>query len=497
MFFVAIWSFGGAIEAGIVGMANKILWSKIAYIGFTFVAPLAFLFILVYSDRWALFRPITVILLCSVSVITLILAWTNEYHGLIWSGFRPGSSALNVLIYEHGLWYWIFISFHYALFTISLLLLIGNLKQSPAPYRQQIISVCIATLIPAFGGAAYLLRISPIPGLDWTPISTVFTGLIFAYTIFRHKFLDLVPVARAALVEQMLDGLIVLDDQQRIIDINPSARNMLPGGQSIKIGACLAEAVPDLNFYGSGKGNNSTQTLAIRTTGEKSKFIDVRFSLIDGKMKGVNCSLLLFRDITKRKNAEIELNQVNRELETRIEEIQKLQNQLREESIRDPLTGLYNRRYLEDAVEREFARALRDQYPVGIIMVDIDHFKKVNDSFGHISGDVVLQKLANLFLNSFRLEDIICRFGGEEFIIVMPATSAFTAIERVEEFRITLENTVMDILGNPIHITISAGVSVFPDDGRSFEDVIHAADQAMYKAKAAGRNQIIAATVSI
>jgi diguanylate cyclase (GGDEF)-like protein len=214
-------------------------------------------------------------------------------------------------------------------------------------------------------------------------------------------------------------------------------------------------------------------------------------------MKGVNCSLLLFRDITKRKNAEIELNQVNRELETRIEEIQKLQNQLREESIRDPLTGLYNRRYLEDAVEREFARALRDQYPVGIIMVDIDHFKKVNDSFGHISGDVVLQKLANLFLNSFRLEDIICRFGGEEFIIVMPATSAFTAIERVEEFRITLENTVMDILGNPIHITISAGVSVFPDDGRSFEDVIHAADQAMYKAKAAGRNQIIAATVSI
>ena len=119
MVCVAFWSFGGAIEAGIVGQANKIFWSKVAYIGFVFVAPLAFLFILIYSDRWTLFRPITVIFLGAISATTLILAWTNEYHGLIWSGFHPGSQAANVLIYDHGLWYWVFISFHYALFTIA------------------------------------------------------------------------------------------------------------------------------------------------------------------------------------------------------------------------------------------------------------------------------------------------------------------------------------------------------------------------------------------
>jgi diguanylate cyclase (GGDEF)-like protein len=332
--------------------------------------------------------------------------------------------------------------------------------------------------------------------LDWSPISTVFTGIIFAYIIFRYKFLDLVPVARAALVEQMLDGMIVLDDRQRIIDINLSARNLLPGGQTINIGSTLTEAIPDFSFS-SNKGNTSTQTLAFNIPGEKSRYIDVRFSVIDGKSAGVNCSLLLFRDITKRKNTEIELNRANKELGARIEEIQILQNQLREESIRDPLTGLYNRRYLEDALEREFARAQREKYQVGIIMLDIDHFKKVNDSYGHIVGDVVLQKLAKVLMTSFRLEDIICRFGGEEFLIVMPATSAITAIERVEDFRKVLEKTVIDGIGNPIQITVSAGVAVFPDNGSTMDDMIHTADQAMYKAKAAGRNQVVAVTVLI
>jgi diguanylate cyclase (GGDEF)-like protein len=495
MMCVAIWCFAAAIEAGIVGPANKIFWSKVCYIGFVFVAPLAFLFILVYSDRWKLFRPITFIVLGGISVITLILVWTNEYHGLIWSGFHPGSTAANVLIYEHGFWYWLFIFFHYSLFTIALILLIGKIKHTSSPYRQQLIAICIATLIPALGGAIYLLRISPIPGLDWSPVSTVFTGLIFAYIIFRYKFLDLVPVARDALVEQMLDGMIVLDEQQRIIDINPSARNMLHNGKFIKIGSTLAEAVPDLGYTINNKHNN--QTLAINITGEKSRFIDVRYSVINGDMTGINCSLLLFRDITKRKNAEIELSRANTELEYRLEEIQKLQNQLREESIRDPLTALYNRRYLEDALEREFARAQRENYQVGIIMLDIDHFKKINDSYGHVVGDVVLKKLANLLVTKFRLEDIICRFGGEEFLIVMPATTISKAVDRIEDFREILEKTVMKIDGKQIRITISAGVAVFPDDGLTIEKVTHAADQEMYKAKAAGRNRVIAATISI
>jgi diguanylate cyclase (GGDEF)-like protein len=170
---------------------------------------------------------------------------------------------------------------------------------------------------------------------------------------------------------------------------------------------------------------------------------------------------------------------------------------LREESIRDPLTGLYNRRYLDDALEREFSRAKRDNYPVGIIMMDIDHFKKVNDTYGHIVGDVVLQKLAQMLGAKFRREDIICRFGGEEFLVVMPETSANNAFEKIEDFRKDLENIVIEAAGQQIKLTISGGVAMYPFDGIVIDDIIQSADQAMYKAKAAGRNQVIATPVSI
>jgi diguanylate cyclase (GGDEF)-like protein len=164
-------------------------------------------------------------------------------------------------------------------------------------------------------------------------------------------------------------------------------------------------------------------------------------TLIKGTKSTTDCSLLILRDITKRKTIEDSLNQANRELERRINEIQILQNKLKEESIRDPLTRLYNRRYMEDALKREFAHATRDGYPVSIIMADIDHFKRVNDTYGHSAGDEILIQLSQLFVSNFRVEDIVCRFGGEEFLIVMPETSAETAFLRVDGLRRFLETT--------------------------------------------------------
>jgi diguanylate cyclase (GGDEF)-like protein len=486
---VAIWAFASAIEGGVIGISAKVFWSKAAYLGFVFVAPLAFLFILTYIDRWSLIRPLILIFLGGLSVITLLLAWTNEFHGLIWSGFRQGFAGANVLIYDHGPWYWVFISFHYALFTIALILMAGDIRNATAPYKQQMYAIILATLIPAIGGGVYLLNISPIPGLDWSPVSTLFSGIIFAYIIYRYKFLDLVPVARAALVEHMLDGIIVLDDRQRILDINPYARNILPNGQSIQIGSRLPDAVPEFSNY-SQKGESASQTLSINLTTERTRYIDVRFSTISEKSAGVNCVLLILRDITKRKTIEIELGKANKQLEERLAEIQKLQTLLQEESIRDPLTNLYNRRYLEDILEREFARANRDQYPVGIVMLDIDHFKKVNDSKGHVFGDFVLQQLSDLLLARFRLEDIICRYGGEEFLIVMPGISMENAYSRVDAFRKELEQTLLDNNGETVQITISGGVAMYPENGETIDSVVSAADRAMYRAKEAGRNQI-------
>lgn len=494
MLSICIWALFSGIEAGSTGLSNKVFWSKMEYLGFVWASPLCFFFVMAYSNHWKWIKPYSIVIIATISIITLALAWTNESHGLIWNAFHPGNARLNLIIYEHGTWFFIYITFQLVLFCISLVILLKDLRYQKSPYRQQTITILAAIILPAVVGILYSIRISPIPGLDWMPICTFFTGLLFTWSIFQFRLLDLVPIAREMLVEQMLDGMIVLDDQQRIIDINPSARRMIRNGSSVVIGDSLSTVLPGLYATLTGsKSRSTTQILAFQETSTDQRYVDVRFSIIQGGKTGTKCSLLILRDITRRKTIEDSLNKANQELEKRLEEIQKLQNQLREESIRDPLTNLYNRRYLEDSLRREFAHAARDHYPVSIIMADIDHFKKVNDTYGHTVGDVVLQKLSGLFISSFRVEDIVCRYGGEEFIVVMPGTTAETAFLRTENFRQVVESTLMDIAEKKVSITISAGVAVFPENGDTVDGVIKKADQALYQAKSAGRNRVIAA----
>lgn len=493
MLSICIWALFSGVEAGSFGLNNKVFWSKMEYFGFVWASPLCFLFIMAYSNHWKWIKPYSIAIIVAISVITLVLAWTNESHGLIWSAFHTGSARLNLIIYEHGTWFFIYTAFQFVLFCTSLIILIRDLRYQKSPYFQQTITILAAIILPAIVGILYSFRISPIPGLDWMPICTFFTGLLFTWSIYHYRLLDLVPIAREVLVEQMLDGMIVLDDQQRIIDINPSARRMIKNGSSVSIGDSLSTVLPELYATLTGsKSRSTTQVLAFQETSADQRFVDVRFSIIQRSRTNTNCSLLILRDITRRKTIEDSLNKANQELEKRLEEIQKLQNQLREESIRDPLTNLYNRRYLEDSLQREFAHAARDHYPVSIIMADIDHFKKVNDTYGHTVGDIVLQKLSGVLMSSFRVEDIVCRYGGEEFIVVMPGTTAETAFLRTENFRQTVEQTNMEIAEKNISITISAGAAVFPENGETVNSVIKQADLALYQAKSAGRNRVIA-----
>jgi diguanylate cyclase (GGDEF)-like protein len=178
------------------------------------------------------------------------------------------------------------------------------------------------------------------------------------------------------------------------------------------------------------------------------------------------------------------------ELKQQIMENQQLQALLSEQANRDPLTGLYNRRYLDDSLNREMVRCLRHGDPLSLILIDLDHFKKVNDEYGHSAGDQVINQLAMVLTTLSRASDIACRFGGEEFLVVLPGTGLEAAEARAEECRRMFENTPVTVDGSSLLVTLSAGVAcsyceLLPDE------LVRKADQALYRAKAAGRNRVV------
>lgn len=195
-------------------------------------------------------------------------------------------------------------------------------------------------------------------------------------------------------------------------------------------------------------------------------------------------------DITERKRAEDALHEANARLGAQLLEIEKLQATLRDQAIRDPLTGLFNRRYMEETLAREFSGAERENYPVSLIMLDIDFFKKINDTYGHQAGDLVLRAMSELLAEHIRGRDIACRYGGEEFVAVLPHTPIETAARRAESWRASFEALRMMHEGREIRATISLGVAAYSIHGKTGREVMALADKALYLAKESGRNRV-------
>jgi diguanylate cyclase (GGDEF)-like protein/PAS domain S-box-containing protein len=198
----------------------------------------------------------------------------------------------------------------------------------------------------------------------------------------------------------------------------------------------------------------------------------------------------IMRDIHERKQYQTRLEEANRQLQEQLQENVTLHAMLTEQTLRDPLTGLHNRRYLEETLPRELSRAKRMGYPMALVMVDLDHFKRVNDTYGHPTGDAVLKAMASILLHGAREGDIICRFGGEEFLVALPNMTIENALGRAKAWQGTLGNTSIQYGAFSIQITLSAGISAFPDNGADVDTLLHLADEALYRAKANGRNRV-------
>lgn len=195
-------------------------------------------------------------------------------------------------------------------------------------------------------------------------------------------------------------------------------------------------------------------------------------------------------DVTERNRSEQALLQANLHLQDQLSEIRQLQEKLRDQAIRDGLTGLFNRRYLDETLERELSRAQREGYPIVLAMIDIDFFKKLNDTYGHQAGDEILKELGNLLKKGARIADVPCRYGGEEFMLVLPNMSLDVAIPRAEMWREAFKALRVNFGQFQLQTTISIGLAAFPGDGKTRDALVEAADQALYAAKHGGRDQV-------
>ena len=178
-------------------------------------------------------------------------------------------------------------------------------------------------------------------------------------------------------------------------------------------------------------------------------------------------------------------------LQKQLHEVQSLQDLLTQQVNCDPLTGLYNRRYLTETMGRELARCMREGQSLCVLMIDIDHFKLVNDTYGHQAGDEVLRQIGAILAQDVRGSDLACRYGGEEFLVLFPNMSLPAALARAEQYRANVETARLGFGEFHISTRLSIGVAGFPGHATTPEGLIQAADQALYTAKRQGRNRVV------
>ncbi len=287
------------------------------------------------------------------------------------------------------------------------------------------------------------------------------------------------------LFEAAQDGILILDAKTGAIkDVNPFLEKLLGYTEDEFISKKLWEvgAFKDIkaskNAFLALQKNEYIRYKDLPLRAKNGQLIQVEFVsnvYKEGHEKVIQCNI---RDITDRIHDQAALI--------------KNEALLREQSVRDQLTGLFNRRYLEETMKRELKRATRKNYSLGVMMIDIDNFKNYNDFFGHAAGDVVLREFGQLLIRNIRGEDVVCRYGGDEFIVVMPDTSVEVTSERAEhilslskEFEMRFESRLLSV------ISISIGISFFPENGSSKSQILNKADMALFRAKNEGRGRVI------
>ncbi len=243
MVALGMWSLSWSLEAAAVDRVVKILWAQVAYFGIATTGVLWLLFAADFARKAQWFTKKRLLLLAAIPAATIVMVFTNDLHRLIWTSISPDSvSVYNLLVYRHGPWFWLLVAYNYTTFVFGTILLLRAFRHYTMLYRLQAVLVVIGALLPLTGNVLYVSGLSPVPGLDLTHFGFTVAGLIFSLTIFRYKIFDLRAFARDVVVEMMSDGFLLMDEANKIIDMNPAATRFFASPGFHALGVTVEEA---------------------------------------------------------------------------------------------------------------------------------------------------------------------------------------------------------------------------------------------------------------
>jgi diguanylate cyclase (GGDEF)-like protein len=466
LFSISGWLIFNTFELVAQSQAWTIFWAKITYIFITF-SPLAWLaFSIEYTGKSKWLTTRNILLLIVVPLVTNLMLWSNPFHHLMWKEFTfsPVSYFLSMYVSRYGSWMLVHVVYSYLLIFLGAFTIARNFFQESPLYRSQSIWLLIGVVIPIVANIIYVGKFFAGFLKDYTPLSFALASLVFAIGIFRYGLLEITPVARRVMIDQMDEGMIVLDFNDRIVDVNASAKELFNLFDINTWGAPISRIIPQWKEIVAQMhtGHNLAAEYVHEEAGRNHHF-DIRVTDLFDQGKRFIGRVVILHDITERVRL--------------LEEVSQL-------AAMDPLTQCYNRRYFFEIAEKEWQQARRYHSPLSLAILDIDQFKKVNDSFGHLTGDRVLCEFVNFCHSNLREADLLGRYGGEEFVILFPETDLEGAMNAVNRICRGVANLSIETEQGNTSISVTGGVVCMLNGGTaSIEELFACADKALYAAK--------------
>jgi len=452
-FSSSIYAFGYAMEVTRIVPELIQFWSRFEYVGMPYIISFLFLFVFHFIRSGRRVPVMYIVLPLLVSFSIMMIRQTNHLHGLYYSSYSFDSYGGSVLMsFSKGPWYWIFAGYNVLGILLSSLLIAVYLIRAPGIFRKQGVLLLLGTSIPIIPYVIHVSGIIPV-AVDIIPAAMVLSMMLYFISVFRYRLFFLIPAGRDWLVETMTDALVVLTRQNLVVDANPSALDTFGENGVDPVGREVSEVMPLLNQdIESGKRIKA-----------KDKVWELSRTDLPSRRGSLEGVLIVAHDVT-------DLERLARE---------------------DILTGLLNRHSWNSAAETELVRLSRHNRFGSVIYLDLDFFKRVNDTFGHAAGDKVLECVGEILKAGVRRPDLVGRYGGEEFVIFLPESGKEGAVEVAERLRADLEAAVIKHNGKQIPISGSFGVSgSFITVDMNLETLVNQADKALYKAKDSGRNRV-------